>query len=111
MFYNCHTPAELKKRYRELCNQLHPDKGGTTGQFQDMQAQYEDRKRFIENSRCKTTLYEHFNVNESYEYYRRAIKYVGIVYNYYYKFEQVFGADILIDSNNIQLIFVKHKVI
>lgn len=35
------TPDEIKKAYRKLANQHHPDKGGDTNQFQKIQAAYE----------------------------------------------------------------------
>lgn len=36
------TVEELKKVYRALCLEMHPDKGGNTEDFQEMQNQYED---------------------------------------------------------------------
>lgn len=36
------TVEELKKAYRALCLTMHPDKGGNTEDFQEMQNQYED---------------------------------------------------------------------
>jgi hypothetical protein len=45
------TDAEIKRVYRELCLKHHPDKGGDTAAFQQMQQAYnqiiEDRKRGI----------------------------------------------------------------
>eukprot|EP00746_Dinoflagellata_sp_MGD_P003185 gnl/MRDRNA2_/MRDRNA2_106197_c0_seq1.p1 gnl/MRDRNA2_/MRDRNA2_106197_c0~~gnl/MRDRNA2_/MRDRNA2_106197_c0_seq1.p1 ORF type:complete len:1244 (-),score=293.91 gnl/MRDRNA2_/MRDRNA2_106197_c0_seq1:45-3347(-) len=45
------TDAEIKKVYRELCLKHHPDKGGDTATFQQLQQAYnqiaEDRKRGI----------------------------------------------------------------
>jgi hypothetical protein len=39
-FEHIHTLDDLKHRYRELCKQLHPDCGGTTGAMQDLNAEY-----------------------------------------------------------------------
>merc|ERR1719460_210543 len=45
------TDADIKKVYRELCLKHHPDKGGDTATFQQLQQAYnqitEDRKRGI----------------------------------------------------------------
>jgi DnaJ-class molecular chaperone len=35
------SPEEIKKAYRKLANQHHPDKGGDTNKFQSIQAAYE----------------------------------------------------------------------
>lgn len=35
------SPDEIKKAYRKLANQHHPDKGGDTNQFQQIQSAYE----------------------------------------------------------------------
>ena len=34
------TPDEIKKAYRKLASQHHPDKGGDTHKFQDIQTAY-----------------------------------------------------------------------
>lgn len=44
-FSNCHTAEECKARYRELSKKLHPDKGGSSSDFQQMQEEYEARLR------------------------------------------------------------------
>ena len=40
-FTNCKTAEELKKEYKKIARQLHPDNGGSTAQFQEMQAEFE----------------------------------------------------------------------
>lgn len=44
-FSNFPDPDELKKRYRSLCQRLHPDKGGDTQLFQLIQQAYEKLER------------------------------------------------------------------
>ena len=37
----------IKKRYKELAKQLHPNKGGTTEKFQELQNCYEKIKKYL----------------------------------------------------------------
>ena len=39
-FEGCKTAEELKKAYRQIVKQLHPDKGGRKEDFQTMQAEF-----------------------------------------------------------------------
>lgn len=110
-FDRCYTPDELKLRYRELSKLLHPDKGGNTAQFQDMQNEYERAEKTIGDRKGRNTLPEFFAINEVYEYFRRPVRYVGVEYNHYYKFVQDLGADILIDVQHIQLIRARYKTL
>ena len=40
-FQDCSTKEQAKERYRKLLKELHPDRGGSTEEFQEMQRQYE----------------------------------------------------------------------
>jgi len=110
-FNDCYTPDEVKQRYRQLARSLHPDKGGSKREFQQMQEEYDRVKITIRENRKRNTLPEYFTKNGDYEYHRKKVKYVGIYFNHYYKFVQDYGADILIDSNHRNLIFEKRKMI
>lgn len=46
-FANIKTAEELKKAYKRLCLQLHPDKGGNVAEFKAMQAEYEEAAQRI----------------------------------------------------------------
>ncbi len=39
-FKDCHTVAEIKKRYRKLAMEHHPDRGGDTATMQEINAAY-----------------------------------------------------------------------
>lgn len=52
-FQGIRDPAELKKRYRELAFQLHPDRGGDPAAFREMAAQYNALKPRVPNPRFK----------------------------------------------------------
>lgn len=41
-FTNCKTQEELKKEYRRLCKELHPDNGGDPEAFKRMQAEFSE---------------------------------------------------------------------
>ncbi len=108
-FTNCHTPDELKDAYRYWAKKLHPDMDGDAKDFRQMHDEYERATNNIYYNERRNTLPELFSRHINYEYYFRPVKYVGIYYNYYYKFTQDFGADILIDLEHIRLIFEKRK--
>lgn len=110
-FDNCHTPEELKKTYHKLALKMHPDMGGKSSDFRKMKDEYDLREQQIKNNEHRVTMPLIFNMNESYEYFRRPVKYAGISYNHYYKFVQDFGADILIEEERTNLIFTKIKYI
>lgn len=42
------TLADIKIRRKQLAKQLHPDKGGTNNEFQEMEKEYETAKKIIE---------------------------------------------------------------
>ncbi|WP_075604075.1 J domain-containing protein [Saccharicrinis aurantiacus] len=51
-YFNGITDLEqAKQRYRTLAKQLHPDKGGTTYEFQRMQAEYKELLLGIKHKR------------------------------------------------------------
>jgi curved DNA-binding protein CbpA len=110
-FPDCYTPDELKLKYRNWAKKLHPDKGGSKKQFQEMTDEYEAVKSGIYSNENKKTMPEYFNRSGNYEYHHKPVKYEGIYFNHYYKFTQPFGAIILIDINNIKLIFEKRKAL
>ena len=50
-FNGCNTERELKKKHREWCMKLHPDRGGDVEHFRAMQEEYELlREKFRSNS-------------------------------------------------------------
>lgn len=108
-FPHCHTPEEIKAQYRYWSKKLHPDMGGNDADFRNMHNEYESAIRQINGNINRNTLPEYFDKRGSYEYYFRAVKYVGVYYNHYYKFIQDFGADILIDIDHVRLIFEKRR--
>lgn len=48
-FKDCQTLQEVKKLYRELCKEHHPDKGGDTATMQLINAQYTEAINTIAN--------------------------------------------------------------
>lgn len=110
-FENCFTKEELKIEYRRLSLLLHPDRGGKTAAFQQMKNEYDQRIENISNDHSGYSLPHLFSTEGLYEYHRRAVKYVGIIQNHYYKVIQDFGADIHIDINHVNLIFTKRQAI
>ena len=109
-FTDCHTPEQLRSNYRYWSKVLHPDMPeGDKVRFQQMQNEYESAKWRVNTT--KNTMPNVFDRSVNYEYYRKSVKYVGVVYNHYYKFVQDFGADILIDLEHIRLVFEKRIMI
>lgn len=58
------TPDEIKKAYRKLASQNHPDKGGNTARFQEIQTAYDTlsdpaKREEFDNPRT----HQHFNFN------------------------------------------------
>lgn len=110
-FDHCHAYEELHLQYRRWCKKLHPDAGGDKAEFQQMQNEYEVKKTGIAYQVKHNYLPDLFSSDMSYEYMRRPVTYAGTVDGYYYKFEQAFGAVILIDQQHINLIYKKVKQI
>jgi len=106
-FANCYTPDELKTEYRRLAKLLHPDAGGDKAAFQELLIEYKQAKIRLDGFEKVNTMPDLFSTSGAYEYFRRPVKYGGVMYNHYYKFTQDFGADILIDIDHINLIFTK----
>ena len=48
------TPEELKKQFRALCLQLHPDRGGNAEDFREMVAEYEQLTGKASSTKTKT---------------------------------------------------------
>lgn len=52
---NC-TPDELKRAYKRLASEHHPDKGGNTSIFQHIQYAYAEISRYLKNPNSKKTI-------------------------------------------------------
>lgn len=48
-FINCKTLEDVKKTFKKLALELHPDRGGSTEKMQILNAQYADAIRIISN--------------------------------------------------------------
>lgn len=58
----------LKKKYLELANQKHPDKGGSTSEFIEIKDAYNSIKKFLINSEAaEKTFYTNSNSNNYYD--------------------------------------------
>lgn len=54
-FKGIKTIEDLKEKYKELCKQLHPDNGGDTRAFQDMQNEFTELFKRLKNVHRKDT--------------------------------------------------------
>lgn len=52
-FQGCATVEDVKKRYRELAMQNHPDKGGDTATMQEINAQYLSTLEFLDGEKSR----------------------------------------------------------
>jgi len=64
------SPEEIKKSYRKLASQHHPDKGGSTARFQEIQTAYDilinpQRRQEFDNP---TPNHQHFNFNFNHDH-------------------------------------------
>jgi len=57
------SPDEIKKAYRKLASLHHPDKGGDTGKFQEIQTAYDTLGNPEKKQLYDTPQYQHFNFN------------------------------------------------
>ncbi len=105
-FYDCYTPDEVKTRYRALAKKFHPDKNGTSSQFQELQNQYEQKLSQATNEPKLPPL---FHVERHYEYFGKKVTYYQRD-NHYYKFHKEGGADIQIDSSHLFLIKTENRI-
>jgi len=53
------SPDNLKRKYRDLAFRLHPDKGGSTDEFQKMSAEYVYIRNHPQKSQKQTNFYKH----------------------------------------------------
>lgn len=75
-FANCQTLDEAKALYKKLAFQLHPDMGGDTAEFQEMQNQFE---KFRPQREKYTGEFEQHNAHQFQEIINDLIKIKGII--------------------------------
>ena len=72
-FDNINSFMELKKKYKELCFKLHPDLGGNTEEFQNMQNEYESVFEYWKKQN-NTTQEKKYHTSESVKDYKDIVE-------------------------------------